>query len=97
MAPIERVKCLLQIQSSNKKYRGTFDCARQLFKEGGLRLLYKGTFATLLRDVPSNGTFFATYEFTKRYLTSQEKYIDIFIEMYFYTNLLNQPIKAKKV
>ena len=64
MAPGERIKCLLQIQSSskNKKYAGPMDCAKQLYRTGGIRSLYKGTFATLLRDVPASGAYFMTYE-----------------------------------
>lgn len=53
MAPGERIKCLLQIQQGDvkPKYNGPIDCARQLFKEGGIRSIYKGTCATLLRGV----------------------------------------------
>lgn len=51
MAPGERIKCLLQIQqgSSQQKYNGMVDCAKQLYKEGGIRSVYRGAFATLLR------------------------------------------------
>lgn len=51
MAPGERIKCLLQIQQgeANKKYNGMVDCAKQIYKEGGIRGVYKGAFATLLR------------------------------------------------
>ena len=51
MAPGERIKCLLQIQadSGKKQYAGPVDCAKQLYKQGGIRSVYKGTAATLLR------------------------------------------------
>lgn len=51
MAPGERIKCLLQIQQGDgpKKYNGMVDCAKQLYKEGGIRSIYKGLCATLLR------------------------------------------------
>jgi solute carrier family 25 carnitine/acylcarnitine transporter 20/29 len=47
----ERIKCLLQIQQgqSTQKYNGMVDCAKQLYKEGGIRSIYKGSLATLLR------------------------------------------------
>lgn len=65
-APGERIKCLLQIQLGSSpaeaKYRGPVHCARELFREGGLRSLYRGTGATLLRDVPASGMWFLTYE-----------------------------------
>ena len=56
MAPGERIKCLLQIQADagTKKYAGPMDCAKQLYREGGIRSVYKGTGATLLRG---NGMF----------------------------------------
>ena len=57
MAPGERIKCLLQIQANEgtKKYKGSVDCALQLYKEGGIRSVFKGTGATLMRDVPASG------------------------------------------
>lgn len=52
MAPGERIKCLLQIQQGGnqpQKYSGMTDCAKQLYREGGLRSIFKGSCATLLR------------------------------------------------
>ena len=51
MAPGERIKCLLQIQQGDvkPKYRGPVDCIKQLYAEGGLRSIFKGSCATLLR------------------------------------------------
>ncbi|XP_043203956.1 mitochondrial carnitine/acylcarnitine carrier protein-like isoform X2 [Amphibalanus amphitrite] len=72
MAPGERIKCLLQIQAAGTgpaKYAGPLDCAKQLFREGGIRSIYKGTCATLLRDVPASGMYFGSYEVLQRLLT----------------------------
>jgi solute carrier family 25 carnitine/acylcarnitine transporter 20/29 len=58
MTPSERLKCLLQVQANEvekggkAKYKGLLDCAVQLYREGGIRSIYKGLGATLLRDVP---------------------------------------------
>ena len=76
MAPGERIKCLLQIQSASgaeKKYNGTVDCVKKLYKEGGIRSIYKGTAATALRDVPASGAYFATYEWLKKALADPQK------------------------
>lgn len=75
MVPGERIKCLLQIQqgSAEVKYAGPVDCAKQLYKEGGIRSIYKGTAATLLRDVPATGMYFMTYEWLQRILTPEGK------------------------
>lgn len=64
--PGERVKCLLQVQSANQSspalYSGPIDCVNKLYRQGGLRSVFRGTFATLLRDVPANGVYFCSYE-----------------------------------
>ena len=36
-------------QSGEAKYSGPIDCAKKLYREGGIRSVYRGTFATLLR------------------------------------------------
>ena len=47
-------ECSLQVQQGGKgsaaaKYSGPVDVAKSLYREGGLRSIYKGTVATLLR------------------------------------------------
>lgn len=56
MAPGERIKCLLQVQqgSGEVKYNGMVDCAKKLYAEGGIRSIYKGSLATLLRGMCKN-------------------------------------------
>lgn len=55
MAPGERIKCLLQVQQAAAggpiRYAGPIDCIRQLYKEGGIKSIYRGTAATLLRGI----------------------------------------------
>lgn len=75
MAPGERIKCLLQIQQGGNvphKYNGMVDCAKQLYREGGMRSIYKGSVATIMRDVPASGMYFLTYEWVKDYLTPKD-------------------------
>ncbi|KAJ0174477.1 hypothetical protein K1T71_009585 [Dendrolimus kikuchii] len=75
MAPGERIKCLLQIQQGGnvpQKYNGMVDCARQLYSEGGIRSIYKGSVATILRDVPASGMYFMTYEWVKEVLVQED-------------------------
>lgn len=71
MTPIERVKVLLQTQRADPAtgklpYRGPLDVVRHLMKEGGIRSLYRGTYATLARDVPGSVAYFAVYEWLKK-------------------------------
>ncbi|KDR85354.1 hypothetical protein GALMADRAFT_234175 [Galerina marginata CBS 339.88] len=71
-APVERAKVLLQIQGqagSQAKYKGVADVLKHLYKEGGLRSIFRGTGATLLRDGPGSAAYFAAYEVTKKALT----------------------------
>ncbi|KAF2885701.1 hypothetical protein ILUMI_20474 [Ignelater luminosus] len=75
MAPGERIKCLLQIQQSatHKLYNGPVDCAIKLYKQGGIKSIYRGSVATIMRDVPASGLYFLTYEGLKDYLTDHGK------------------------
>ena len=75
-APFERVKVLLQIQGQKQlgpgekpRYSGGLDVVRQLYKEGGIRSVYRGSAMTLARDGPGSATYFATYEYVKRKMT----------------------------
>ncbi|CAH8518091.1 unnamed protein product [Heterobilharzia americana] len=71
LGPGERIKCLLQVQSNScgsVKYKGPADAFRQLYREGGFRSIFKGTAATLLRDVPASGVYFLSYEWIKEIL-----------------------------
>ncbi|KAI9798228.1 MAG: carnitine transporter [Candelina submexicana] len=79
-APFERVKVLLQIQGQKQlapgekpKYSGGVDVVRQLYKEGGIRSVFRGSAMTLARDGPGSAAYFATYEYIKRSLTTKNK------------------------
>lgn len=67
MAPGERIKCLLQIQADagTTKYAGPMDCAKQLYREGGIRSVYKGTGATLLRGMSALSCMMGSECFTR--------------------------------
>ena len=45
---------------------------RQLYKEGGIRSVYRGSAMTLARDGPGSATYFATYEYVKRKMTPKD-------------------------
>lgn len=51
------------------KYSGGIDVVRKLYKEGGIRSVYRGSVATVARDGPGCAAYFATYEYIKRRLT----------------------------
>ncbi|KAK7468731.1 carnitine transporter [Stygiomarasmius scandens] len=71
-APVERAKVLLQVQGqggSEQKYTGVLDVMRHLYKEGGVRSIFRGAGATLARDGPGSAAYFAAYEVTKKLMT----------------------------
>ncbi|KAI9663304.1 MAG: carnitine transporter [Alyxoria varia] len=79
-APFERIKVLLQIQGQKKlapgekpKYSGGLDVVRQLYKEGGVRSVFRGSAMTLARDGPGSAVYFATYETIKRNMTPKDE------------------------
>lgn len=78
-APFERVKVLLQIQGQKQlapgekpKYNGGVDVVRQLYKEGGVRSVFRGSAMTLARDGPGSAAYFAVYEYVKRSLSPKD-------------------------
>lgn len=78
-APFERVKVLLQIQGQKTlapgekpRYAGGVDVVRQLYKEGGIRSVFRGSAMTLARDGPGSAAYFATYEYMKRKMTPKD-------------------------
>jgi len=79
-APFERVKIILQIQGQKQlapgekpRYNGGVDVVRQLYKEGGIRSVFRGSAMTLARDGPGSAAYFATYETIKRKLTAKDE------------------------
>ena len=69
MTPSERIKVMLQIQGTATNaalYKGPLD----IVKAVGIRELYKGTLATLARDVPGSVAYFAAYEASKYWMTN---------------------------
>lgn len=63
VAPIERVKLLLQVQHANpditNRYTGILDCFRRIPKEQGILSFWRGNQITLLRGIPIQAFNFA--------------------------------------
>lgn len=71
MAPGERIKCVLQVQQAATgppKYSGPIDVVKSLYKEGGMKSIFRGSAATAMRDVPASAAYFASYELIQRAL-----------------------------
>lgn len=68
VAPAERIKCLIQV-SSGAETTTQGSLVQAWRRAGGIRGLYTGTLATLLRDSPGAAAYFATYHSFKRILS----------------------------
>eukprot|EP00611_Tribonema_gayanum_P020393 TRINITY_DN3714_c0_g1_i1.p1 TRINITY_DN3714_c0_g1~~TRINITY_DN3714_c0_g1_i1.p1 ORF type:complete len:344 (-),score=102.66 TRINITY_DN3714_c0_g1_i1:239-1270(-) len=70
LLPSDNIKTKLQVQvgslhSSQLRYRGPLDCARQLVRTQGPRALLAGGTATVCRELPALGTYFSVYEHSR--------------------------------
>lgn len=76
ISPIELVKIRLQLHSNNTQYKtkqsgnhkGPADIARSIIRTEGWRGIYRGFTITVLRDGPSHGVYFCTYEYMREKL-----------------------------
>jgi len=74
VAPIERVKLLLQVQDANKnipvdqRYNGIGDCFSRVVKEQGFGSLWRGNMANVIRYFPTQALNFSCKDFYKKTL-----------------------------
>ncbi|KAK4764685.1 hypothetical protein SAY86_025775 [Trapa natans] len=69
LTPIELVKIQIQLQDRSRHSRmGPMKVARAIFRLEGLRGMYRGLGITVLRDAPSHGFYFWTYEYMREQL-----------------------------
>ncbi|KQK03367.1 mitochondrial arginine transporter BAC2 [Brachypodium distachyon] len=61
LSPVELVKIRLQLDA-HRRPPGPLDMARDILRREGLRGVYRGLAVTALRDAPSHGVYFWTYE-----------------------------------
>jgi len=71
--PVDLFKSQLQSQGvhgGKAKYTGLFDCAKQIAGNHGIRGIYQGLQATLIRDIPANALYFGVYEASRRAMSA---------------------------
>uniref|UniRef100_A0A7N5JE97 Solute carrier family 25 member 45 n=1 Tax=Ailuropoda melanoleuca TaxID=9646 RepID=A0A7N5JE97_AILME len=74
LAPFDLIKVRLQNQTESRarpgspppRYRGPVHCAASICQEEGPRGLFRGAWALTLRDTPTLGIYFVTYEWLCR-------------------------------
>ncbi|RCI01099.1 hypothetical protein CU097_013422 [Rhizopus azygosporus] len=79
-SPVEMLKIKLQAQYGSKTtaigryFTGPLDCARYLIQRDGVAHgLFRGLWATIVREIPAYAGFYTGFEMTKRYLTENGK------------------------
>ena len=91
VAPIERVKLLLQLQDASSKmkegklYNGIVDCFLRVNKEQGFNSFWRGNFANVLRYFPTQALNFAFKDFFKRTLCPYDSKVEFW--KFFFGNL----------
>lgn len=91
IAPIERVKLLLQLQDasksieSSKKYTGIIDCFRRVYAEQGTLSFWRGNLSNVIRYFPGQAINFSLKDYFRKLFPSKPG--DSFLKK-FQTNLL---------
>ncbi|PNH00875.1 Mitochondrial substrate carrier family protein B [Tetrabaena socialis] len=62
VAPLERLKILMQVQGNEKVYRGVWQGLVHMTRTEGLRGLLKGNLTNCVRIIPNSAVKFLTYE-----------------------------------
>ena len=82
-SPAKRIKCVAQVMDAKKRmgtlrpdevYAGPLDLAKRILRETGVRGLYRGHVACLLREIPGNAAWFGVYEATVRWIQESNGY-----------------------
>ncbi|KAG1335106.1 mitochondrial arginine transporter BAC2 [Cocos nucifera] len=73
LSPVELVKIQLQLRMIGNKHHGSphlgpVGMAKEILRKQGIRGLYRGLSITVLRDAPSHGVYFWTYEYAREQL-----------------------------
>ncbi|KAK9845649.1 hypothetical protein WJX84_001051, partial [Apatococcus fuscideae] len=69
VAPLERLKILMQVQGSSKVYTGVWQGLKYMAKEDGFRGMMKGNGTNCIRIIPNQAVKFLTYEQLNRRLS----------------------------
>lgn len=79
-SPVELLKIKMQAQfghasvDGSKHFTGPVDCAKYLIQRDGIANgLFRGLWATIVREIPAYAGFYTGFEATKRYLTKGQK------------------------
>ncbi|MEW5303125.1 MAG: hypothetical protein WDW38_001452 [Sanguina aurantia] len=72
VAPLERLKILMQVQGNEKIYKGVWQGLVHIGRNEGIKGLMKGNFANCVRIVPNSAVKFLTYEHFSRAISDRK-------------------------
>lgn len=89
--PVDLIKCRLQAQhphhlattpacdlpSRGVVYQSSWDCAKKIVSERGMRGIFQGLGATLCRNVPGTAVYFTAYEWMRRFFARESESRDL--------------------
>eukprot|EP01112_Ceratiomyxa_fruticulosa_P012274 TRINITY_DN338_c0_g1_i2.p1 TRINITY_DN338_c0_g1~~TRINITY_DN338_c0_g1_i2.p1 ORF type:complete len:315 (-),score=41.32 TRINITY_DN338_c0_g1_i2:140-1084(-) len=67
--PLDVIKTRIQTQNDFLKYKNSWDCAKFIFRNQGVRGFYRGYLATLLRSFPTSSVNFLVFESVRTLLS----------------------------
>ncbi|KAK5581411.1 hypothetical protein RB653_001443 [Dictyostelium firmibasis] len=80
IAPLERVKILYQVKSKTYSINSVYGLIKNIIKNEGLKGLWKGNTATILRIFPYSAIQWTSYDYLKNnFVTDKKSSIQIFI------------------
>ena len=72
-SPVDLLKIKMQAQvNAGTTYSGVLDAATRIFARYGIRGIYQGLPATIVRDAPCNASYFFAYEWTRQALARRD-------------------------
>lgn len=76
-APLDRLKVLLQVQASSQNKIGISSGFSMMIKEGGIKSLWRGNGANVVKIAPESAIKFFAYERAKKLLGADEKQLGV--------------------
>ncbi|XP_031558528.1 calcium-binding mitochondrial carrier protein SCaMC-2-like [Actinia tenebrosa] len=76
-APLDRLKVMLQVQASQKNRIGVVSGFKMMLREGGIKSLWRGNGANVIKIAPESAIKFFAYEKAKKLVCSDEKQLGV--------------------
>ena len=71
--PLDVIKSSIQADFRRAKYKGAWDCAKQVYGQGGLKAFFSGFMVNSIRAFPVNAVTFLFYSQILRFLNKPAK------------------------